>query len=48
VVEEIVPRPSPRANASFLANPLKDNELILFGGEFFNGKISEVYNDLFM
>ncbi len=47
-MEEIVERPSPRANATLLVNPLKDNELILFGGEFFNGKYSQVFNELYL
>ncbi|XP_036964317.1 kelch domain-containing protein 4 [Acanthopagrus latus] len=46
VVETTCPPPSPRLNASFSAHPEKD-ELILFGGEFFNGKKTYVYNDLF-
>ncbi|RXN13535.1 kelch domain-containing 4 [Labeo rohita] len=37
VVETPCPSPSPRLNASLCAHPEKD-ELILFGGEFFNGK----------
>uniref|UniRef100_A0A673K2Z8 Kelch domain-containing protein 4-like n=1 Tax=Sinocyclocheilus rhinocerous TaxID=307959 RepID=A0A673K2Z8_9TELE len=37
VVETSCPPPSPRLNASLCAHPEKD-ELILFGGEFFNGK----------
>ncbi|XP_075998616.1 kelch domain-containing protein 4 [Genypterus blacodes] len=46
VTETTCPPPSPRLNASFSANPEKD-ELILFGGEFFNGKKTYLYNDLF-
>ncbi|XP_038146830.1 kelch domain-containing protein 4 isoform X3 [Cyprinodon tularosa] len=38
--------PSARLNASLSAHPEKD-ELILFGGEFFNGKKTYLYNDLF-
>ncbi|XP_067292695.1 kelch domain-containing protein 4-like [Pseudorasbora parva] len=40
------PPPSPRLNASLCAHPEKD-ELILFGGEFFNGKKIFLYNELF-
>ncbi|KAM9754279.1 kelch domain-containing protein 4 [Menidia menidia] len=47
VVETTCPPPSPRLNASFSAHPEKD-ELILFGGEFFNGKKTYLYNDLFI
>ncbi|KAG9272044.1 kelch domain-containing protein 4 [Astyanax mexicanus] len=47
VVESSCPPPSPRLHASFCAHPEKD-ELILFGGEFFNGKKTYLYNDLFI
>ncbi|XP_062856379.1 kelch domain-containing protein 4 [Trichomycterus rosablanca] len=46
VMESACPPPSPRLNASLSAHPEKD-ELILFGGEFFNGKKTYLYNDLF-
>nr|XP_057931491.1 kelch domain-containing protein 4 [Doryrhamphus excisus] len=46
VVETACPPPSPRLNASLSAHPDKD-ELILFGGEMFNGKKTYLYNDLF-
>ncbi|XP_051916843.1 kelch domain-containing protein 4 isoform X1 [Hippocampus zosterae] len=46
VVETACPPPSARLSASLSAHPEKD-ELILFGGEFFNGKKTYVYNDLF-
>ncbi|XP_023199668.1 kelch domain-containing protein 4 [Xiphophorus maculatus] len=46
VVETTCPPPAPRLNASLSAHPEKD-ELILFGGEFFNGKKTYLYNDLF-
>lgn len=46
VVETSCPPPSPRLNASLCAHPEKD-EIILFGGEFFNGKRTYLYNDLY-
>uniref|UniRef100_A0A8C6M7U2 Kelch domain containing 4 n=1 Tax=Nothobranchius furzeri TaxID=105023 RepID=A0A8C6M7U2_NOTFU len=46
VVETTCPPPPPRLNASLSAHPEKD-ELILFGGEYFNGKKTYLYNDLF-
>nr|XP_019960447.1 PREDICTED: kelch domain-containing protein 4 [Paralichthys olivaceus] len=46
VVETTCSPPSPRLSASLSAHPEKD-ELILFGGEFFNGKKTYLYNDLF-
>ncbi|XP_048648569.1 kelch domain-containing protein 4 isoform X5 [Marmota marmota marmota] len=39
--------PSPRLNASLSAHPEKD-ELILFGGEYFNGQKTLLYNELYV
>ncbi|KAK1162116.1 kelch domain-containing protein 4-like [Acipenser oxyrinchus oxyrinchus] len=46
VVETACPPPSPRLNASLSVHPEKD-ELILFGGEYFNGQKTFLYSDLF-
>lgn len=46
VVETSCDSPSSRLHASLCAHPEKD-ELILLGGEFFNGKKTFLYNDLF-
>ncbi|KAL6652500.1 hypothetical protein ACP70R_011425 [Stipagrostis hirtigluma subsp. patula] len=46
-VEENVPAPSPRSNCSLTINPMKDTELILYGGEFYNGNKTFVYGDLY-
>ncbi|GER25523.1 kelch repeat-containing family protein [Striga asiatica] len=46
-VEDNVSAPSPRSNCSLTVNPLKDTELILYGGEFYNGKRTFVYGDLY-
>lgn len=46
VQEAVCSPPSPRSNFSFVAHPDKE-ELILFGGEFFNGQKICIYNDLF-
>ncbi|TVU15527.1 hypothetical protein EJB05_39051 [Eragrostis curvula] len=46
-VEENVPAPSPRSNCSLTINPLKETELILYGGEFYNGNKTFVYGDLY-
>ncbi|XP_045450861.1 kelch domain-containing protein 4 [Melitaea cinxia] len=44
--EKVLPNPpTARAYASLTPHPT-NNELILFGGEFHNGKQTEVYNDL--
>ncbi|XP_010555531.1 PREDICTED: kelch domain-containing protein 4 [Tarenaya hassleriana] len=46
-VEENVPAPSPRSNCTLTINPLKETELILYGGEFYNGHKTFVYGDLY-
>nr|XP_015223679.1 PREDICTED: kelch domain-containing protein 4 isoform X2 [Lepisosteus oculatus] len=46
VVETPCPPPSPRLNATLSAHPEKD-ELILFGGEYFNGQKTFLYNELY-
>lgn len=46
VSETSVPAPSARSNFSLCAHPDKD-ELILFGGEFFNGQTLTVFNELY-
>src|SRR6201994_439778 len=48
VTEEVSQSPSPRSSATFLASPSNDNELLIFGGEYFNGSIASFYNDLFV
>lgn len=40
-------KPSPRSNATLSANPSGD-QLILFGGEHFDGKTCNFFNDLFV
>ncbi|XP_067004041.2 kelch domain-containing protein 4 [Anabrus simplex] len=46
VVEQLVSAPSRRVNFTLAAHPEKE-ELILFGGEYFNGQKTFLYNDLF-
>ncbi|XP_014771744.1 kelch domain-containing protein 4 [Octopus bimaculoides] len=46
VIEEKCDPPSQRCNATFTAHPDKE-ELVLFGGEYYNGKQMFMYNDLF-
>ncbi|KAH6650162.1 hypothetical protein F5144DRAFT_501932 [Chaetomium tenue] len=43
VVEE---PPRARSAATFLANPTNSNQLLLFGGEYFNGSLATFFNDL--
>ena len=45
VVKENVPRPGPRCYANFTALPT--GEICLFGGEYFDGKGTYNYNDLY-
>nr|KAF6285827.1 kelch domain containing 4 [Myotis myotis] len=47
IVETPCSPPSPRLNASLSAHPEKD-ELILFGGEYFNGQKMFLYNELYI
>lgn len=46
VSESVVSPPSPRSNFSFCSHPDKE-ELILFGGEFYNGQTLSVFNELY-
>ncbi|XP_076286943.1 kelch domain-containing protein 4 [Lasioglossum baleicum] len=46
VVEKTVEPPSRRVNFSLTAHPFKD-ELIMFGGEFHDGRTTLVYGDMF-
>ncbi|XP_026402696.1 kelch domain-containing protein 4-like isoform X1 [Papaver somniferum] len=46
-IEENVPKPSPRSNCSLNINPLKETELIIYGGEYYNGNKTYVYGDLY-
>ncbi|ORX97301.1 hypothetical protein BCR34DRAFT_497000, partial [Clohesyomyces aquaticus] len=40
--------PSPRTSSTLLANPGNENELFMYGGEYFNGATAQFYNDLFI
>ncbi|XP_078005521.1 kelch domain-containing protein 4 isoform X4 [Phascolarctos cinereus] len=46
IIETPCSPPSPRLNASLSPHPEKD-ELILFGGEYFNGQKTFLYNELY-
>ncbi|XP_069196076.1 kelch domain-containing protein 4 isoform X2 [Procambarus clarkii] len=46
VTEDLVPPPSKRTAFSLTPHPDKD-QLILFGGEYFNGNTTKMFNDLF-
>ncbi|KAI1083038.1 galactose oxidase [Whalleya microplaca] len=38
--------PKPRSSATFLASPSNSNQLLLFGGETWNGALANFFNDL--
>lgn len=38
--------PKPRSASCFLASPANSNQLLLFGGEYFNGALATFFNDL--
>ncbi|XMA19427.1 hypothetical protein WAI453_012218 [Rhynchosporium graminicola] len=40
--------PRARASATFIASPANENELFLFGGEYFNGALATFFNDLYV
>ncbi|OCL10200.1 galactose oxidase, partial [Glonium stellatum] len=48
VTESSCDPPSPRTSATLIASPANENELFLFGGEYFNGATAAFYNDLFV
>ncbi|OAD59620.1 Kelch domain-containing protein 4 [Eufriesea mexicana] len=47
VIEKTVSPPSRRMNFTLTAHPFKD-ELIMFGGQFYDGRTTFVYGDMFM
>jgi N-acetylneuraminic acid mutarotase len=46
ITEEGCPSPSRRAVGSFTANPINLDELIMFGGEYYDGQKVTLFNDL--
>ena len=48
VTEVVSEPPSPRGSSTLIASPANENELFLFGGEYFNGAIASFYNHLFI
>lgn len=48
ITEVVCEPPSPRSSSTILANPANENEIFLFGGEYFNGATAQFYNDLFV
>ncbi|KAI5786958.1 hypothetical protein DFH27DRAFT_574544 [Peziza echinospora] len=49
VTETLLPAPpAARANATLTASPTNAHELLLFGGELFNGALATFFNDLYV
>jgi len=48
VTETTCEPPKARASSTLIASPESENELFLFGGEYFNGALAEFYNDLYV
>jgi len=47
-VEAGVDPPSPRVNCAVVANPVREHEVLVFGGECYNGAKTHVYDDLYV
>ncbi|KAH9580913.1 hypothetical protein LSM04_001972 [Trypanosoma melophagium] len=47
VEEENVFPPSPRSNVVFAAHPERDQQLLVFGGEYWDGEKTVAFNDLY-
>jgi hypothetical protein len=48
VTEVVSGPPSPRSSSTILASPSNRNELMIFGGEYFDGTVATFYNNLFV
>lgn len=48
VTEVVSGPPSPRSSATIIASPSNRNELLIFGGEYFDGTVATFYNNLFV
>ena len=48
ITEEPCEPPKARTSSTIIGNPANDNELFLYGGEYFNGATVKFYNDLFV
>ncbi|KAL1847920.1 Kelch repeat-containing protein 3 [Paecilomyces lecythidis] len=48
VTEVVSDPPSPRSSSTLIASPANRNELMIFGGEYFNGTLANFYNNLFV
>lgn len=48
VTEVVSNPPSPRSSATVLGSPSNRNELLVFGGEYFDGTVARFFNNLFV
>lgn len=48
VTEVVGAPPSPRSSSTMLASPANRNELMIFGGEYYNGSLAHFYNNLYI
>lgn len=48
VTEVVSSPPSPRSSATVLGSPSNRNELLIFGGEYFDGTVATFFNNLFV
>lgn len=48
VTETVSDPPPARSSATIVANPASNNEIFLFGGEYFNGAMAKFYNELYV
>jgi Galactose oxidase, central domain len=48
VTESSCDPPRARASSTLIASPANDNEIFLFGGEYFNGALATFFNDLYV
>lgn len=48
VTEVVSGPPTPRSSATVLASPSNRNELLVYGGEYFDGTIATFFNNLFI
>lgn len=48
VTEVVSGPPSPRSSATIITSPSNRNELLIFGGEYFDGTVATFYNNLFV
>ncbi|KAF3049239.1 hypothetical protein E8E11_008174 [Didymella keratinophila] len=48
ITETACEPPKARSSSTLIANPANENEIFLYGGEYFNGATAHFFNDLFV